>query len=294
MSGHGRLLTLMVLLAITQAVAAKKPILESLHNLSVSGPGNIRAATESDICLFCHTSHAADALVPLWNKGKPGSIYQPYSSSTAKALAGQPTGSSLLCLSCHDGTIALGKTNNKGSIPMANGVSFLPPGSSRLGTDLSDDHPISFLYPDDPELVPPDALFGTVKLENGQVQCRSCHDPHNNQYGKFLVMPNDGGALCVTCHDKTFWDQSSHNTSIATWDNLGPDPWPESDRVTVADNGCQNCHTTHSAPKPERLLNHREEEDTCLGCHNGHVAQKDLQSEFMKYSRHPITATSEV
>ena len=33
------------------------------------------------------------------------------------------------------------------------------------------------------------------------VYCRSCHDPHNNQYS-FLRVPNDGSQLCLTCHNK--------------------------------------------------------------------------------------------
>lgn len=288
------LLFLSVMLTMTWAAIAKKPISQSIHNLSVSGPGKIKAVLEDDICRFCHTSHSAAALQPLWNKNKPGKVYQPYSSSTAKALPGQPTGSSLLCLSCHDGTIALGKTKNKAPINMTGGTTTLPPGSTRLGTDLRDDHPISFLYPDDPELVPSPSLNGPVKLEEGQVQCRSCHDPHDNEYGKFLVQSNKDGALCTSCHIKNFWNQSSHSNSISTWNSIGLDPWPNSNWVTVASNACQNCHRPHTAGKPERLLNYALEEDTCLVCHNGHVAQKDVQAEFHKYSRHPVTATSDI
>lgn len=288
------LLCLTVMLTATPAAMAKKSTVLTIHNLSASGPGKVKATVGDDICMFCHTSHSAAPLEPLWNKDQKGTVYQPYTSSTAKASPGQPTGSSLLCLSCHDGTIALGKIRNKPAINMVGGVTTLPPGSTRLGTDLRDDHPISFIYPNEPELVPPASLSGMVKLEKGQVQCRSCHDPHDNEFGKFLVMSNQGGALCTTCHIKNFWNQTSHSNSIATWDNTGPNPWPNSNWVTVANNACENCHRAHTAGTPQRLLNYALEEDTCLVCHNGHVAQKDVQAEFNKFSRHPITTTSSI
>ncbi|NIQ98101.1 MAG: hypothetical protein GWN87_31070, partial [Desulfuromonadales bacterium] len=76
----------------------------SKHNLSVSGPGSIKASVEERICLFCHIPHNASPSAPLWNRKTPASSYTPYNSTTAKASAGQPNGASLLCLSCHDGT----------------------------------------------------------------------------------------------------------------------------------------------------------------------------------------------
>ncbi len=61
---------------------------------------------------------------------------------------GQPTGASRMCLSCHDGTIALGAiASSPTEIPLRGDIRFIPEYSpSNLGTDLSDDHPISFVY----------------------------------------------------------------------------------------------------------------------------------------------------
>src|SRR5581483_9911945 len=154
--------------------------------------------------------------------------------STTKATIGQPTGSSALCLSCHDGTIALGLVHNRPTeIQMENGVTKLT-GHANLGTDLSDDHPISFTYDTslvtaNGQLKDPSSLTGKVKLDhNKQLQCTSCHDPHDDQFGKFLVQNNYGSALCTSCHDITSWSQSSHNTSTALWNGLGTNPWPNS------------------------------------------------------------------
>src|SRR5580765_584735 len=122
-------------------------ILNSKHNLSVSGPGTVKAATETEVCIFCHTPHRATGEQPLWNHAASSATYTPYSSSTLKATVGQPTGASRLCLSCHDGTVALGLVNSRGTtIAMQGGVTTMPSGAGNLGTDLSQTHPVSFVY----------------------------------------------------------------------------------------------------------------------------------------------------
>jgi len=117
------------------------------HNLSVTGPGPVKSSTETEICVFCHTPHNANPAVPLWNQTlSTGATYQPYASTTMKATVGLPTGSSKLCLACHDGTVAIGNTINNGRIAMqgVNALGMLT-GPSALGTDLRRDHPISFV-----------------------------------------------------------------------------------------------------------------------------------------------------
>ena len=82
------------------------------------------------------------------NRSVPAGAYVIYRSSSLRANVGQPTWTSKLCLSCHDGTIALGSVLSRPSpITFAGGGDRIPPGSTNLGTDLSDDHPISFVYP---------------------------------------------------------------------------------------------------------------------------------------------------
>ena len=81
------------------------------HNLSVTGPGPVKATAETEICIFCHTPHNANPAVPLWNHSMAAGVnYQTYTSSTMAAQVGLPTGSTKLCLSCHDGTVAIGST----------------------------------------------------------------------------------------------------------------------------------------------------------------------------------------
>jgi hypothetical protein len=83
-------------------------VVTTVHNLSVTGPGTVKASSETEVCIFCHTPHNSKPAGPLWNREDPGATYVLYNSSTLQAVPGQPDGSSILCLSCHDGTIALG------------------------------------------------------------------------------------------------------------------------------------------------------------------------------------------
>ncbi|MCK5382352.1 MAG: cytochrome C [Gammaproteobacteria bacterium] len=271
-------------------------IVDTRHNLSISGPGSIRSTTENRVCIFCHTPHNASRDVPyLWNRADSTVNYTTYASSTLYATVGQPTGASKMCLSCHDGTIALGAVlSQPAEIPFAGGIRFLPDGPSKLGTDISDDHPVSFPYDSalaaaNGELVEPSALPQEVKLDNtGMLQCTACHDPHDDTYGKFLVMENSFSALCISCHDRTNWNFSAHATSLATWNGAGTDPWPHTEYTRVDENACENCHQPHSAGGHARLLNYAIEEDNCLVCHDGSVAATDIEAQLIKQYRHGV------
>lgn len=164
-----------------------------------------------EICLACHTPHGGDLTVPgapLWNHELTTATFTLYTGGgTLDATLGQPSAQSMLCLSCHDGTVALdsyGGTTGSTTIT----------GSGLVGTDLSDDHPISFTY--DLTLATADGalhdpgtalsgLGGTINADllfAGQMQCASCHDVHGTGIASLLRINNSGSALCLTCHDK--------------------------------------------------------------------------------------------
>ena len=287
------------------AMAFCDSVVNSVHNLSVSGPGTVKASSQTAVCIFCHTVHRSSGQTPLWNHSMSGiTNYIVYSSPTLKAVVGQPNGSSRLCLSCHDGTVALGSVNSfTAPIQMQNGVTAMPSGSANLGTDLSGDHPISFVYNDalvaqDPTLNNPVTLTGPVKLDSsGQVQCDSCHDPHNDQFGDFLVMDNTGSALCLVCHNNPTWPISAHAASSrvltpAVAARLAP-PQPamkvrSAARNTVAAMACESCHISHRAGAKQFLLKFEKEEQNCLVCHNGQMSTKNVAADFQKFSVHPV------
>ncbi len=272
-------------------VDARTRIANTVHNLTPSGPGEIKEKEAAGLCVFCHTPHNASTTRALWNRDLPAVTYKLYESSTLEAQLNQPTGSSRLCLSCHDGVVALSQ------IRVATGGPYtLGPltGRTALGTDLSDDHPISFVYDSDlaarkGQLADPATLPTSVRLDDThQLQCTTCHDPHEDRHPKFLRTDNRFGAQCVACHQLRNWDDASHSTSSATWNGSGENPWPAGAFPSVGENACVNCHRSHSAGHPQRLLARSEERANCTICHNGRVAQKNIEQEFAKPSHHPI------
>ncbi len=277
-------------------VASAQDVVGSKHNLSASGQGTIRASAESQVCIFCHAPHNAAPQAPLWNRRDPGGQYDTYTSTTLKVAPGQPSGASRLCLSCHDGTIALGEVISRPADIGMVGPDRLPAGSrSTLGTDLRDDHPVSFGYSTSlgalgTQLRANPTLSGRSLLDaQGQVQCTSCHDPHDDSYGKFLRTDPRYAALCNACHSPAGWDQSDHATSGRTWNGTGTDPWPTSDLTSVRENGCENCHVSHKAGGQQRLLRSSADETVCLACHSGTVATKDIAAELTKFRAHDPT-----
>ncbi|MFQ6613780.1 MAG: cytochrome C, partial [Fidelibacterota bacterium] len=99
--------------------------------------------SSGEICIVCHTPHNADNAVssaPLWNHQVTSATFTLYSSGTLDATVGQPDGVSKLCLSCHDGTVAIDNFGGN-----TNGLQMIGAGE-KLGTDISDDHPISITY----------------------------------------------------------------------------------------------------------------------------------------------------
>ncbi len=55
------------LVVMAAAAAAFGGVADTVHNLSVTGPGAIKSPTETQICVFCHSPHNANPNAPLWN-----------------------------------------------------------------------------------------------------------------------------------------------------------------------------------------------------------------------------------
>jgi predicted CXXCH cytochrome family protein len=156
---------------------------------------------------------------------------------------------------------------------MMQGVTTMPHGPSNLGTDLSDDHPISFRYDSalaqrkptlkDPALVPHE-----LKLDgNREMQCTTCHDAHNNNLGSFLLMHNNNSQLCMSCH------QMGTTTIVQHQD-------------------CNACHKAHTAPSGPHLLRGRTKTETCLQCHDGsHGRGSNIATDMRKLFIHDTGST---
>ncbi len=293
--GRGGLGAVLVICAATPAMRADESVVNSKHDLSAWGPGPIRAVQETKICVFCHTPHNAAPQSPLWNRENPRTHYRVYESSTLDARMDQPSGPSKMCLSCHDGSMALGMVlSAPATRPIVMTARTIPPGNTDLTNNLSDDHPIGFRYDRalsnrDDQLRPPEVISMELPLgAHGVVHCTTCHDPHNNELGNFLRMSDRMSIICITCHDLHGWERSSHATSRKRTTGRTVDPTERMKYGTVADNGCLDCHRIHSAPQGERLLRFSREEDSCLNCHDGSVADFNIASELGKRSIHDV------
>lgn len=282
--------------ALLSVAPAYGDIANSAHNLSASGPGPVKALGVSEICIFCHTPHKATTDRALWNRQLPNVTYDLYGSSTLEAELKQPTGASRLCLSCHDGTTALGNLSRSPTgrpLPLGKMT-----GRPVVGTDLADDHPVSFVYNQalaakQGQVADPRDIRREILLDRtGQLQCTSCHDPHDDKYRKFLRVDDRSGALCIACHQQRNWSLSSHAKSTASWKGTGDNPWTDSPWNTVSENGCRNCHRSHAAPRAARLLSQSDEWAVCLVCHNGSVAKYNVEGEIIKGSAHRVTSTN--
>lgn len=145
-------------------------IADTKHNLGTTSLiGNNQVSDTGEICVFCHTPHAANTGVaaPLWNKAvAPSSTYDTYSSTTIDGTTASVGSVSLVCLSCHDGTQAMDNIINapgSGGYDVTGGgvtgLSYTWSGPNvevdgklsagvvtNIGTDLQNDHPIGIQY----------------------------------------------------------------------------------------------------------------------------------------------------
>ena len=217
-----RIVALAVAVMTMTATCAVADIVGSKHDFSAMG------WSEGQVCLVCHTPHNANqtvATAPLWNhKITEVTNYTLYDSDSMNQTPGQPGGISKLCLSCHDGTVALD------SIGTTTGSTKVLPGQpGYIGTDLSDDHPVSVTW--DHQTIWPfwtspkcfachDFFAGDGNPEKFRVpfytydggstykvECSSCHDPHNNGDGTqgpdyMLRTKIDDSYLCLLCHNR--------------------------------------------------------------------------------------------
>jgi cytochrome c553 len=208
----------------------------SLHDMNaVVG---VNADSMGRVCVFCHTPHNAETNTglgdnaPLWNRNAGTAPYTPYVWVTplnkkddlgnifevmtdTEALQGP----SRLCMSCHDGTIAVDQHGKAYAQAGTKVMGAINSGRADLGGDLTKTHPIGFNYVNirlwrnsqasngdgtDTEIVDPAKSFATdvaisadntynvvtragakkisdVLYQNEIMTCASCHEVHNKE-----------------------------------------------------------------------------------------------------------------
>jgi predicted CXXCH cytochrome family protein len=225
----------------------------TVHDLSTVHNGMNYVASPADplkrICIFCHAPHntyrlstatggsgpqAPDAFdyLPLWNhqlqanynytmyENGPGAPTEGPQASQAILNGMTPGSSSLLCLSCHDGSVAVNQYGNVDQpITSQSGGGLTISSQYQIGKDkyLGNHHPIGFNYDSvqvadpgirnaDTAMLTPttfvrDHLLGTG---NQYMECDTCHSVHNkgNTGERLLWRSDQNSELCLTCHDK--------------------------------------------------------------------------------------------
>ncbi len=235
------------------------------HDMSLAVNGMNYTANPADtldrICIFCHAPHntyklsplnggpgagvgagpqAPDAFdyLPLWNHTLTPNFagYTMYQNGPGAPQIGPKASqainngmvlgsNSLLCMSCHDGAVAV---NSYGNIDQLTRSQSLGGGATIgvqyvIGKDayLGNHHPIGFdydaAYAVDTELRNPlttpmgdaglvvDHLYSSAVLGSvAQVECGTCHSVHNTgNTGETLLWRSDEQSrLCLTCHAK--------------------------------------------------------------------------------------------
>jgi predicted CXXCH cytochrome family protein len=209
------------------------------------------------ICIYCHAPHntyklspanlgpgagvgagpqAPDAFdyLPLWNheltanypfytmyQNGPGAPQSGPKASQAILNGGmEPGGVSLLCLSCHDGSVAVNSYGNsfQPTSSQSGGGGLISP-NYVIGKDnyLGNHHPIGFSYDAvqavDTEIRSADTAsftaLDTVRDHlygdsSSMMECATCHSVHNTgNSGESLLWRSDQNSeLCLTCHAK--------------------------------------------------------------------------------------------
>lgn len=182
------------------------------------------------VCAYCHTPHHAmvdDTVdyLPLWSHDLTTQTFTMYQSATLDAAyeTDPLVGPSRLCMSCHDGVVAVDQHYNIDGTVYKTGDNYGEIAIAEGTNSLENDHPIGFIFADvaavDRGINPPDSLFqnnpGGLAISDvlygptGIMTCATCHEVHNKDnvsfnpaYNYFLYAPEEGSQICLSCHDK--------------------------------------------------------------------------------------------
>ncbi len=200
------LLSFVLSAAVVNHVNAQSGMFGSKHDFSAQ-----QWAGTTEVCAVCHTPHnAKDGMGVQWRREvTDANGYDSALRTAYNTTWGIPDGPTLLCLSCHDGTLGL-ENFGAGGLPIQEVAPLKRTGD---GTTLAAEHPVSIDY--NTSLIPSElndeasvrasglVLYGPSG--SGRVQCSTCHDVHNNNVvaGTMLLREAKAGStICLVCHKK--------------------------------------------------------------------------------------------
>jgi hypothetical protein len=238
------------------ATAGVRGSVHDMNNLVVgmAGLGTITADPQGRVCAFCHTPHHALSDVnfdyaPLWSHQFTAltnvALYTGYASPTFDAAkigaVDSLYGPSRLCMSCHDGVVAVDQHYNlAGNAPSGLLASDSWDGKAiGLGGSFGNDHPIGF------------DVVGVVAADLGiKPAIITAASPWQGNLTKNvrsgLYDPTGTGATlfmtCATCHDVHNKDNVVNGVS---WDAQHADTVNGNYLVFAPQSGSQLCLTCH-------------------------------------------------
>lgn len=230
-----KVIILTMAISLIVAGIAMATVISSKHDLrpslrGVADMAGIKAGSYAgnQVCVFCHHPHRGSSAIGqtnllLWNVSQVTTVgnWTTYTSSTIDSVGtGDAMGSvdkqtTLACLSCHSGDVAIGsviKSPIDGDVT-ASGASM--PTRAQLGNaTFEDDHPVDFTYPSSGtagdiraavnELIIGVGTSGTYPLDSGIMRCTTCHSVHDAGPApgriQFLRGSMDESQLCRDCH----------------------------------------------------------------------------------------------
>jgi hypothetical protein len=230
--------------ALSWALAGGEGLLDTPHDFASNGPGTAAGGgtgagnalpasiTPVGLCTFCHTPHKAQTSQLLWNHTLSGSTFN-WDAGTATTIGGTPfatftgtyKGPTAKCLSCHDGTVAIGdiawfaETSHPAgtdTVPttMPPGEFLITGGGVTPGGNLSGNHPVAMPFPANNapstyngvttglQVNLPDFVANPVASNvPGTSAIRLFTDPGGSAAIAAGVTPGSTGIECSSCHD---------------------------------------------------------------------------------------------
>lgn len=197
----------------------------TLHDFSTSVAG-VANAQSVGLCTFCHTTHRAASTSLLWNHSLSTNTFKwDVTSTTAGTtyptfVGNTYTGPTAKCLSCHDGSVAVGDIAwfNGASAPGGTATNptkipagaFLTADPSNVAGSMSGNHPVAMPYP----YQQAKNTYNGVTTGANYISTEWATDPTT---GTFIRLFNDDGSLshnitagavatktgieCSSCHD---------------------------------------------------------------------------------------------
>lgn len=249
------------------------------HNMTMSylgGGSNNMDSSRNDygeVCVYCHTPHGANTTIsaPLWNRTNKTNSYTTYDKPlTSGQTPTQPGVNSLVCLSCHDGTVAIDSIINM-------------PGSGRYDPSQETGQNNQFL---DDEW---DNPSGNDPIKHAALtDCLFCHNTSNPfapDFSIFLIgtdLTNDHpvGVALPDTNVYDFAEPNGVNSGMKFYDT-NSDNRANTDEIRFYNTGegyeveCGSCHDPHGvspsgpggALNPSFLRLENIESQLCLVCH---------------------------